>query len=107
MVMRTKGPGWEESAELLDWGFAHADAVTAVGSLNPPAPPAAEPESLPQRVVAASQDTAAVVGSTAALPWYSWVALALAGALGLLRARVLLLRRRRAPVRALWRQPAR
>ena len=37
VVLRTKGPGWEESAKLLDWGFAHADAVTAVGSLNPPA----------------------------------------------------------------------
>lgn len=107
VVMHTKGPGWEESAKLLDWGFAHADAVTAVGSLNPPAQPAAEPESLPQRVVAASQDTAAVVGSTAALPWYSWVGLVLAGALGLLRARVLLLRRRRATVPALLRQPAR
>src|SRR5688572_24167792 len=107
VVMHTKGPGWEESAKLLDWGFAHADAATAVGSLNPPAPPAPEPESLPQRVVSAGQDTAAVVGSTAALPWYSWVVLVLVGALGLLRARVLLLRRRRAPVRALWRQPAR
>ena len=107
VVLRTKGPGWEESAKLLDWGFAHADAVTAVGSLNPPAPAAAEPESLPQRVVAAGQDTAAVVGSTAVLPWYSWVVLTLAAALGLLRARVMVLRRRRAPVGALWRQPAR
>ena len=107
VVMRTKGPGWEESAKLLDWGFAHADAVTAVGTLNPPEPQAAEPESLPQRVVAAGQDTAAVVSSTAALPWYSWVVLTFAAGLGLLRARVLLLRRRRAPVRALWRQPVR
>jgi serine-type D-Ala-D-Ala carboxypeptidase (penicillin-binding protein 5/6) len=107
VVMHTKGPGWEESAKLLDWGFAHADAVTAVGSLNPPAQPAAESESLPQRAVAVGRDTAAAVGSTAALPWYSWVVLALASGLGLLRARVLLLRRRRAPVRGLWRQPVR
>jgi D-alanyl-D-alanine carboxypeptidase (penicillin-binding protein 5/6) len=107
VVMHTKGPGWEESAKLLDWGFAHAGAVTAVDSLNPPAQPAAEPESLPQRVVAVSQDTAAAVRNTAAVPWYSWVVLGLAAALAVLRARVLLLRRRRAPVRALWRQPAR
>jgi serine-type D-Ala-D-Ala carboxypeptidase (penicillin-binding protein 5/6) len=107
VVMHTKGPGWEESAKLLDWGFAHADAVTAVGSLNPPAQPAAEAESLPQRVVAVGEETAAAVGGTAAVPWYSWIVLALAGALGLLRARVLVLRRRRAPVRPLWRQPVR
>lgn len=107
VVMHTKGPGWEESAKLLDWGFAHADVVTAVASLNPPAQAPAEPVSLPQRVVAVSQDTAAAVGRTPTLPWYSWVAVALAGGLGLLRARVLFLRRRRRPVRALWRQPAR
>ncbi|MEP6761336.1 MAG: D-alanyl-D-alanine carboxypeptidase, partial [Sporichthyaceae bacterium] len=104
----TKRPGWEESAALLDWGFAHADTVTPIDSLNPPAVAAAsEPGSLPQRIVAGGPRTAAVVGSTPVLPWYSWLALALAGGLGLLRARVVVLRRRRQSVPAIWRQLAR
>jgi D-alanyl-D-alanine carboxypeptidase (penicillin-binding protein 5/6) len=107
VVMRTKGPGWKESAALLDWGFANADAVTAIDSLTPPVKAAAEPESLPQRAAGIGPRSAAAVGSTPSLPWYSWVGLVLAGGLGLMRARVVVLRRRRRSVPALWRQPAR
>jgi D-alanyl-D-alanine carboxypeptidase (penicillin-binding protein 5/6) len=104
----TKRPGWEESAALLDWGFANADSVVGTDSLNPPeelaAPPGPQPQ---QRIVAVTPRTAAAVGSTMALPWYLWVVVALVGGLGLLRARVLVMRRRRQAVPALWRQPAR
>lgn len=107
VVMRTKPPAWEESAALLNWGFANADIVAPIDSLNQAAPAAAEPESLPQRVIAAGPRTVAAVAGTPALPWYTWTVLALAGALAALRARVLLLRRRRRPAPALWRQPVR
>ena len=102
----TKRPGWEESAALLDWGFANADAVVGTDSLNPAEVAAAPPGSAPQPIVAVTPRTAAAVGSTTALPWYAWVVLALVGGLGLLRTRVLVLRRRRQPIPALWRQPA-
>jgi D-alanyl-D-alanine carboxypeptidase (penicillin-binding protein 5/6) len=95
VVMRTKGPGWEESAKLLDWGFANAGAVAAIDSLNPPAEAAAEPESLSRPAAVVGPRTAAVAGSAPAMPWYSWVVLALVGGIGLLRARVMVLRRRR------------
>ena len=107
VVMRTKGPGWEESRALLKWGFANADAVAAVGSLNPPKEAAAESDSLPQPVAAVGPRTAAAVGSTPALPWHTWVVLVIAGGLAVLRARVLVLRRRQQSVPALWRQNAR
>jgi D-alanyl-D-alanine carboxypeptidase (penicillin-binding protein 5/6) len=103
----TKRPGWEESAALLDWGFANADSVVGTDSLNPPEKAAAAPGPQPQRIVAVTPRTAAAVASTAAVPWYSWLVLALVGGLGLLRARVVVLRRRRQSVPALWRQPAR
>ena len=114
VVMRTKPYAWEESRALLDWGFANADLVTPIDSLNQRAEPeaevsgASEPE--PPSAAGIGARTAAVVGSTPVLPWYTWVVLALAAALVALRARVLVLRRRRArrnSLVALWRQPAR
>jgi D-alanyl-D-alanine carboxypeptidase (penicillin-binding protein 5/6) len=109
VVMRTKPPAWEESAALLDWGFANADLVAPVGSLNPATPTeaASEPESLSERIIAGAPRTAAVVGGTPMLPWHTWVVLALSAALAALRARVVLLRRRRRTVPALWRTPLR
>ena len=108
VVMRTKPPAWEESAALLDWGFANADLVAPVDSLNPAVTEAApEPESLSERVSAVAPRTAAVVAGTPMLPWHTWVVLALSAALAVLRARVVLLRRRRGMVPALWRTPLR
>ena len=103
----TKRPGWEESAALLDWGFANADSVVGTDTLNPLEEAAAAPDPQPQPIVAVTPRTAAAVGSTTAMPWYSWVVLALVGCLGLLRTRVVVLRRRRQAVSPLWRQPAR
>ena len=105
VVMRTKPPSWEESAALLDWGFANADTVAPADTLAQPAAdePAAEAETLPQQAVALGSRTAAGVGNSPALPWYTWSALALAGVLVALRARVVLLRRRRRPLRPLLR----
>ena len=108
VVMRAKPPAWEEARALLDWGFANADLVTAVDTLDR----AAEDEAAPvaesgQQQAAPGPRAAAVVSNTPVLPWVTWMVLALVGLLAALRARVLVLRRRRRPLRPLWRQPAR
>ena len=67
----------------------------------------AEPESLPQRVVAVGRTPPRPSRSTAAVPWYSWMILGLAAAWPCSGRGCWCCARRRAPVRALWRQPAR
>jgi len=105
VVMRTKAPGWQEAAKLLDWGFANAGALAPVGSLVQEDHAAAEPESVPEQAVAGGARTAAAVGSTPVLPWHTWTLLALAGVLALLRTGVVLGRRHAS--RSAWRQPVR
>src|SRR3954467_15738494 len=88
-VMHTGPKAWMESAALLDWGFAHADAVTPVGTLNQPgaavvdaAAPVAKKRSL------AGAPSAAAPGSEPTAPWYLWPVIMLALLVGALRARV-------------------
>jgi serine-type D-Ala-D-Ala carboxypeptidase (penicillin-binding protein 5/6) len=111
VVLRSKPPSWEESAKLLDWGFANADVVTPVGTLEQPADEAvAEPETTPAaRPAAAGTTAAAAPTGTLAVPWYVWPALALAAALTAVRARSLVMRRRmrRSYPATVWRQQLR
>jgi len=111
VVMRTKPYAWEEARALLDWGFANAAVVSPVDTLDRPAEAevgvGGTSEHEPAAAAGVGARTAAVVGSTPVLPWYTWTVLALAASLVALRARVLVLRRRQRWRGALWRQPAR
>ncbi|MDQ1604271.1 MAG: hypothetical protein QOE01_2116 [Actinomycetota bacterium] len=93
-VMHTTASSWEEDAALLDWGFRNVDTLTPVGTLDrQPAPQAAPIRHTheAERVV-----TAAASGATGhGVPWWLWPPLALAAVVAVLRARVVLLRRRR------------
>jgi D-alanyl-D-alanine carboxypeptidase (penicillin-binding protein 5/6) len=97
-VMRTGQRSWEESAALLDWGFANADRVTPVGTLDQPAPepPAEEAAPSAQAVGAAPTSAgAAPAADGSGMPVVVWVLAVLAGSVVALRARVLLRARRR------------
>jgi D-alanyl-D-alanine carboxypeptidase (penicillin-binding protein 5/6) len=95
-VMHTGPRAWAEAAALLDWGFAHVDAATAVGTLDQPREESGLASgSLSQRAVTVGARTAAAVTNSAELPWYAWVLAGLLAVVGSLRARVLLRRRLR------------
>ncbi|MDQ1624635.1 MAG: hypothetical protein QOJ49_133 [Actinomycetota bacterium] len=94
-VMHTGPRAWQEAAALLDWGFAHGNAVTPVGTLNQPEQGSGlTTGSLSQRAVTVGTRAAGVVTSGNSLPWYAWTVLGLLAVVGGLRARVLLMRRR-------------
>ncbi len=96
-VLRTKNSSWEESAALLDWGFANASRVTPVGTLNEPTLTGSTAAPAPVRHQASRAGNVAVPegGWPGALPWYGWVFAALLAAVVALRSRVLLRKRRR------------
>ncbi|MDQ1616891.1 MAG: hypothetical protein QOJ60_2830, partial [Actinomycetota bacterium] len=91
-VMHTTGSSWEEDAALLDWGFRNVDTLTPVGTLDrQPAPQAAPVRHAPE----AERVTEAAGAPGHDVPWWCWPPLALAAVVAVLRARVVLLRRRR------------
>jgi serine-type D-Ala-D-Ala carboxypeptidase (penicillin-binding protein 5/6) len=95
-VMHSGMASWSESAALLDWGFANAALARPVGSLTQ-AEPAVQAASKRQPGAGAPSAKPAAAGWSAGslLPGWAWLPLLLVGTLAALRARVLLLRRRR------------
>jgi D-alanyl-D-alanine carboxypeptidase (penicillin-binding protein 5/6) len=103
------GTGWEDSAALLTWGFHNRTLARPVGTLQAGAPAttgtsvAAGPVRTVQHQVAA----AGAGGTGGGLPWWVTVPLGALLVLVLLRARVLLVRRRRAARRRGYRRDRR
>jgi len=111
VLKTTKRPAWEETADLLDWGFRNA-SVTPVGKLaEPSAPEVVEPETTLAAgpVPAAGSRAAAAAGGMLTVPWPVWPALGVVALLAALRVRAVRVRRRRRSRYPLpvWRQSLR
>jgi D-alanyl-D-alanine carboxypeptidase (penicillin-binding protein 5/6) len=111
-LMRSQGTAWESAAALSDWAFHNAAKVTPVGTLVEPgtvraapgslAQPGGEATSAPGAIASGPLDGRASPASAGQGAGAKTIAavlvLTLGGAVVALRARVLLLRRRRRPV---------
>ncbi|HEX4698462.1 MAG TPA: serine hydrolase [Actinomycetes bacterium] len=93
------GTGWEDSAALLTWGFHNRTLARPVGTLQAVAP-ATTGTSVAAGPVRTAQHQVAAAGAGGGLPWWVTVPLGALLVLVLLRARVLLVRRRRAARRS-------
>ncbi|MBA3233785.1 MAG: D-alanyl-D-alanine carboxypeptidase [Propionibacteriales bacterium] len=99
-VMHTKGSPWEESRDLLRWGFRNASRAQPVGTLNQSG--AATASTVGSGTVVSSAQVASplvagapVVGDGWDVPVWVWPAVLLLALLGALRARAVVTQHRR------------